>query len=153
MILWYALSSGTVKRITVDLVKAATILPMQTLIFASTAGRQVLDITEEISAALPSSGSGFATIFTPHTGAAITTANLDPGTDLDLLDFLKGITPHSRWRHPHNPEHAPDHLLASIIGPSMCVPYENGRLLIGTWQYLVLLELAGPRERKVIIGT
>ncbi len=126
---------------------------MQKLSFTTTDKKQVLDISNEIEARLPKNDSGVMTAFIPHTGAALTTANLDPGTDLDLLDFLDAITPQIQWRHPHNPPHAPDHLLASLIGASVCVPYENGRLLTGTWQYIVLIELDGPRERTVLIGT
>jgi secondary thiamine-phosphate synthase enzyme len=84
-----------------------------------------------------------------HTTAALTTADLDPGTDLDLLDFLDAITPEIRWRHPHNPAHAPAHLLSSIIGPSVTLPVQDGRLLLGAWQRLVLIELDGPRHRTV----
>lgn len=125
---------------------------MQKLSFSTSDQKQVLDISKEVETQLPEGGDGVATVFTPHTGVAITTANLDPGTDLDLLDFLQDITPQKEWRHPHNPAHAPDHLLASIIGPSVTVPYENGILLTGDWQYIVLIELDGPRKRTVFIS-
>lgn len=113
--------------------------------------RQVIDITEEVKKHL-AEGSGVVTVFVAHTTAAVTTADLDPGTDLDLLDGLGGILPDIEWRHPHNPKHAPDHLLASIVGPSVTVPYAAGKLLLGTWQRIILLEFDGPRERKVIMS-
>jgi len=91
-------------------------------------------------------------VFVQHTTAAITTADLDPGTDKDFLDFLAAITPDKHWRHPHDPAHAPDHLLASIIGPSISVPYKDGRLLLGTWQRIILVELDGPRDRMVLVA-
>lgn len=125
---------------------------MQKLSFSTSDQKQILNISKDVETRLPESGVGVVTVFTPHTGAAITTANLDPGTDLDLLDFLQDITPQKEWRHPHNPEHAPDHLLASVIGPSVIVPYENGRFLTGDWQHIVLIELDGPRERTVFIS-
>jgi secondary thiamine-phosphate synthase enzyme len=125
---------------------------MQTVVISTKYKRQILGITDEIEANLPAEGSGVLTVFVAHTTAAITTADLDPGTDLDFLDFLEAITPQVRWRHPHNPAHAPDHLLASIIGPSVSIPYEHGQLLLGTWQRIVLVELDGPRERSVIIN-
>jgi secondary thiamine-phosphate synthase enzyme len=84
-----------------------------------------------------------------HTTAAITAADLDPGTDEDFLDFLEGIVPKQQWRHPHNPEHAPDHLLSSVIGPGVTVPVKSGKLQLGTWQRIILVELDGPRERHV----
>jgi secondary thiamine-phosphate synthase enzyme len=111
--------------------------------------RQVVDITDQFEAELPKSGSGLAVATVLHTTAALTTADLEPGTDLDLLDFLESITPQRQWRHPHNPAHAPAHLLSSIIGPSVALPFRDGRLVLGTWQRVVLVELDGPRERTV----
>jgi secondary thiamine-phosphate synthase enzyme len=86
-----------------------------------------------------------------HTTAALTTADLDPGTDLDFLAFLAAITPALKWRHAHDPEHAPDHLLASLIGCSIMIPVEKGTLQLGRWQRPVLVELDGPRERLIEI--
>jgi secondary thiamine-phosphate synthase enzyme len=112
--------------------------------------RQVLDITELVEKQL-SGENGLVNVFIKHTTATITTADLDPGTDEDLLDFLEGITPKKQWRHPHNPAHAPDHLLSSIIGPNVIVPVKNGELQLGTWQRIILIELDGPREREIEI--
>lgn len=124
---------------------------MQKVSIATHDKRQVIDITEQVREHIPQ-GSGVVTVFVAHTTAAITTADLDPGTDLDLLDGLNGILPDIEWRHPHNPKHAPDHLLASIVGPSVSVPYENGKLLLGTWQHVILIEFDGPRDRDVILS-
>lgn len=110
--------------------------------------RQVIDITELIQKDIPA-GASLVNVFVKHTTAAITTADLDPGTDEDLLDALQNMIPEQKWRHPHNPEHAPDHLISSIIGPSVLVPINNDRLSLGTWQRVVLIELDGPREREV----
>lgn len=118
---------------------------------STTKKREVVDITDDVTAAVPQTGSGVVTVFVQHTTAAITTADLDPGTDLDLLDFLEKLTPNMQWRHPHDPAHAPDHLLASVIGPSVTVPYQDGKLLLGTWQRIILVELDGPRSRTVCV--
>jgi secondary thiamine-phosphate synthase enzyme len=111
--------------------------------------RQVIDITDQAQTMIPKGVDGVAVVTVLHTTAAVTTADLDPGTDLDLLDFLEAITPAVRWRHPHNPSHAPDHLLASIIGPSVMVPVRDGNLVLGTWQSIILVELDGPRDRQL----
>src|SRR5438132_10619227 len=108
--------------------------------------RQVIDITDQVAAHLPD-GSGLVSVFIKHTTAAITTADLDPGTDEDLLDMLKALTPDLPWRHPHDPQHAPDHLLSSIIGPGVVAPFHDGGLQLGTWQRIILVELDGPRTR------
>lgn len=110
--------------------------------------RQVIDITDEVESRLPNQ-EGLAHVFVKHTTAAITTADLDPGTDEDLLDALAGMLPKIQWRHPHNPDHAPDHLLSSIIGPDVLVPYRAGKLQLGTWQRIILVELDGPRKRDI----
>lgn len=110
--------------------------------------RQVIDITDEVAGSLPKD-SGLAYLFVKHTTVGLTTADLDPGTDQDFLDFLKAITPDIKWRHPHDPAHAPDHLLASLIGPSLTVPFENGQLQLGTWQRVILVELNGPQTRQI----
>ncbi len=96
--------------------------------------------------------SGVCVIFIQHTTACITTADLDPGTDLDLLDALRGLFPDIQYRYPHDPAHTPDHILSSIIGPSLTIPFENKKLMLGTWQRIVLIELDGPRERNLSIS-
>jgi secondary thiamine-phosphate synthase enzyme len=112
--------------------------------------REVIDITNQIQRQL-SDQTGIVNIFIKHTTAAITTADLDPGTDQDFLDFLDSLVPDIKWRHPHDPAHAPDHLLSSIIGPEVSVPIENGKLQLGTWQRVILVEFDGPREREIAL--
>lgn len=118
-----------------------------TLTIQTTEKRQIVDITDRVSASLR--GDGVLTIFVKHTTAAITTADLDPGTDLDILDALKAMTPEGHWRHPHDPNHFPDHLWASIIGPNINVPFKDGKLQLGSWQRIILIEFDGPRSREV----
>ena len=125
---------------------------MDTIRISTTGRHQVIDITNDVAQLLPG-GMGVTTVFVQHTTVAITTADMDPGTDLDLLDFLGGLVPDRHWRHPHDPAHAPSHLLASMIGPSVSVPYVYGQLLLGTWQHIIMIEFDGPRERSVIVST
>src|SRR3989344_5206879 len=113
--------------------------------------RQVEDITDAVAATLRQDVDGVVHVTVLHTTAAITTADLDPGTDADFLDFLEAITPNRDWRHPHNPAHAPDHLLASLIGSTVSVPVEDGKLILGTWQRIILVEMDGPRERNIAV--
>jgi secondary thiamine-phosphate synthase enzyme len=107
--------------------------------------RQIIDITDQITQHA-SNQTGVLNVFIKHTTAAITTAGLDPGTDKDFLDFLQSLVPDHKWRHPHDPAHAPDHLLSSLIGPSVTVPLENGELQLGTWQRVILVELDGYKN-------
>lgn len=110
--------------------------------------QEIIDITDEIQNKLQAK-RGAVIISALHTTCAVTCAELDPGTDEDFLDFLRGITPNIKWRHPHNPKHAPAHLLSSIIGPSVSIPVNDGQLMLGSWQRVVLVELDGPRTRNL----
>ena len=112
--------------------------------------RQVIDITDQVEDKLTGE-SGLVNVAVRHTTASVTTANLDPGTDIDLLGFLEGIIPNQQWIHPHNPAHAADHLLSSVIGPSVTLPVSKGQIVLGVWQRLILVELDGPNERDVNI--
>lgn len=115
---------------------------------------QIIDITERVQEALSQTKKreGICVVFAAHTTCCITTADLDPGTDQDLLDALRKILPEKmKYRHPHDPSHAPDHILSSIIGPSVTIPFTNGDLQLGTWQRIILVELDGPRERNISI--
>jgi len=109
---------------------------------------QVLDITDEVKAQLEAA-EGICTVFAAHTTCAITTADLDPGTDQDYIEAFRKLLPAIRYRHPHDPAHTPDHILAALIGPSVSVPVQNGRLVLGIWQRIILVELDGPRDRDL----
>ena len=116
--------------------------------------KQILDITGEINRILTHKAwkNGIVVLFLTHTTAALTTADLDPGTDLDMLDAFEKIIPKLNYRHPHNPAHVPSHILSSLIGASLTIPVEDGKLKLGTWQRIILVELDGPREREISVS-
>jgi secondary thiamine-phosphate synthase enzyme len=116
--------------------------------------REVLDVTGVIEGQLGKNGSasGVCHLLVLHTTAALTTADLDPGTDLDMLDAFEAMIPKLRYRHPHNPAHVPDHILSALIGTSLSLPFDKKKLLLGTWQRVVLVELDGPRERELALS-
>ena len=119
----------------------------------TTKRKEIIDITEEVQSyfTVTNIEDGLVNVFILHTTAAVTTADLDPGTDEDMLDAFETIVPKLNYRHPHNPAHAGDHIMSSLIGPSVMVPVEDGELQLGTWQRIVLVELDGPRERNIIL--
>lgn len=127
---------------------------MQRLSIKTHKKREVLDITEFIEKQLGSNGSasGICHLLIQHTTAALTTADLDPGTDLDMLDAFEAMIPKLRYRHPHNPAHVPDHIWSALIGTSVSLPFERKKLILGTWQRVVLIELDGPREREIVLS-
>jgi secondary thiamine-phosphate synthase enzyme len=112
--------------------------------------RQVVDITDKVQE-LVGKDAKAVMVYVAHTTCAVTTADLDPGTDLDLLDAVWEMIPKLKYRHPHDPSHVPAHLASSIIGPSVTVPVDKGRLVLGTWQRIILIELDGPRQRQLYV--
>jgi len=113
--------------------------------------KEVLDVTEKVGSHLKIS-EGMIFIFIMHTTASLTTADLDPGTDLDFLDAIEAIAPKLKYRHPHDPSHTNDHIMSSIIGSSVSIPVSKGKLVLGTWQRIILVELNGPMERNIVIN-
>src|SRR5438445_404784 len=113
--------------------------------------REIVDITDRVEQRLDGQGGGICYLNVLHTTVALTTADLDPGTDLDMLDAFEAMMPKLHYRHPHNPAHVPDHILSAMIGTSVALPFENGKMLLGTWQRIVLIELDGPREREIVL--
>jgi secondary thiamine-phosphate synthase enzyme len=117
--------------------------------------REILDITDDIEALLHDQyggQSGVCHLVVLHTTAALTTADLDPGTDEDMLDAFDRIIPKLKYRHPHDPGHVPDHILSALMGTTLGLFSERGSLVLGTWQRVVLVELDGPRQREIAIG-
>src|SRR5437763_4086734 len=127
---------------------------MKTITITTKKKDEVVDITETVETHLQelNAENGVCFLFVAHTTCALTTADLDPGTDRDFLDALRQLLPQISYRHPHDPSHTPDHILSSILGPSLAIPYSNRQLLLGTWQRIVLVELDGPRQRTVHIA-
>lgn len=127
---------------------------MRDITISTTKGKQIVDITEKVNQIVAEANvkQGLCSIFVAHTTCAITTADLDPGTDLDYLDAIEKIFPKGNYRHPHDPSHVGDHIMSSIIGSSVAVPVIKGQLKLGSWQQVVLVELSGPRERKVYVS-
>src|SRR3989344_8932262 len=127
---------------------------MEKIIIKTKRAREIVDITESINSLLrkSSAGDGLCHLFLTHTTAALTCADLDPGTDLDMLDAYGEMIPKLAFRHPHDPAHVADHIMASLIGASLVLPYKKGELVLGTWQRVVLVEFAGPREREIILS-
>jgi secondary thiamine-phosphate synthase enzyme len=128
---------------------------MKTITISTKRKDQVVDITDTVEAQLQGmqNEDGVCVVFVAHTTCALTTADLDPGTDLDFLDALRRLLPKMSYRHPHDPSHTPDHILSSILGASLAIPFRNKRLLLGTWQRVVLVELDGPRQRTVHVSS
>ena len=116
---------------------------------------QLLDITTQVQAALDSAdGAAAALVFVPHTTAGVTiNEHADPAVARDFEAALERMVRDDwGWQHiEEGEENAPSHVRASLMGPQVLVPLDDGRLALGTWQGIFFCELDGPRERSVYV--
>jgi secondary thiamine-phosphate synthase enzyme len=128
---------------------------MQTTIRVRTRKKaEVVDLTEQVADAVSRSGvdEGMCTVFVRHANAAIViNENADPGFRLDLVAALDKLFPEGVWEHDKVDDNGAAHLKAAVLGPSEAVPIRDGRLLLGTWQGIALVECDGPRDREVVV--
>ena len=116
-----------------------------------------LDITDNVARSLAKSGlrAGYVLVFVAGSTAGITTFEYEPGLVADLKEFLQRMAP--TGKHYHHDDTWGDangfsHVRASFIGPSLTVPFERSKLLLGTWQQIVLAEFDNrPRHREIIV--
>jgi len=118
---------------------------------STTARKQVVDLTEQVEAVIRKAKmqEGLCALFITHTTAALTTGEIGEGTEQDFLQVVEQMIPRIHFRHTHDPSHAWSHMASSILGPSLTIPVSVGKLVLGTWQSVMLVELDGPRERTV----
>ena len=119
----------------------------------------IIDITAKVKAVIDRKRvqSGVATLWVAGSTAALTTIEYEPGLIQDLKDLLEKLIP-SNQRYHHDARWGDDngfsHLRAALFGPSLALPIEEGRLLLGTWQQVVLLDFDNrPRTREIIVQT
>ncbi len=113
--------------------------------------KQVVDLNDRIAALIRKAKmqDGLCSVFVTHTTAAVTTGEIGEGTEQDFLEVVEEMIPRIEFRHAHDPSHAWSHMASSILGPSLTIPVSGGKLVLGTWQSVMLIELDGPRERDV----
>jgi len=124
---------------------------MEVLRISTGSLKEVVDLTDRIESMirLAKMQEGLCSLFVTHTTAALTTGEIGEGTEADLLQVVEQMIPPIRFRHAHDPSHAWSHMASSILGPSLTIPVSSGKLVLGTWQSVMLVELDGPRERTI----
>ena len=116
-----------------------------------TSGRHVLDLTDRVAAfAGEAGGDGLLQVFVPHATAGLAVMETGAGSEEDLEEVLGRLLPRDdRWVHRHGSRgHGADHLLPVFAGPSLTVPVRGGRLLLGTWQRICLVDLNDDNPRR-----
>jgi len=112
------------------------------------------DLTDACRTFLDEVGAmdGLLTVFVPHATAGLVVVELGAGSDADLLAALERLLPHDdRWRHRHgSPGHGADHVLPLLASPSLSVPVIDGRMTLGTWQSIALLDPNADNRRRTV---
>ena len=113
--------------------------------------RQMVDITHQVAAAIDGAGDGICHVYVPHTTAAVViNEHADPDVAHDLIAAYEAMVPDVHFAHAEGNSDA--HLMTTLLGSSVTVPVEDGRLRLGTWQGIFFVELDGPRTRKVWVS-
>jgi secondary thiamine-phosphate synthase enzyme len=115
---------------------------------------EMLDITGRVADVVRQSqaAEGVCSVYVTHATAAIViNENYDPNVCEDVLDALGKLIPEGVWRHDRVDNNAAAHIKSAILGPGETIPVCEGKLLLGTWQAIMLVELDGPRDRRVVV--
>jgi len=118
-------------------------------------GKECIDLTDRVRAVVKRAGveAGLCHVMVLHSTAAVVVNEFDdPNIGKDVLSALDRAVPdHAGWLHDRIDDNAHAHIKATLLGPSELVPVKDGDLLLGTWQRILLVELDGPRSRKVSV--
>ena len=132
-------------------------MAFETLTFELTTGAResALDLTDRCDAFLRDVApgrDGLLNVFVPHATAGIAVIETGAGSDDDLLSALRELLPaDDRWRHRHgSPGHGRDHVLPGLVAPHATLPVIGGRLALGTWQSVVLVDTNRDNPRRTV---
>jgi secondary thiamine-phosphate synthase enzyme len=115
---------------------------------------ELVEFTDEVQKGLSESGQqeGLVVLYVQHTTAGLTiNENADPDVPRDMLHALRTLIPQHGMGFRHGEENSDAHIKASLVGPTVTIPFTNGKLLLGRWQGIFLCEFDGGRERKVVM--
>jgi len=110
----------------------------------------LFDLTEACSGFVAGRGDGLLHVFVPHATCGLVVMELGSGSDIDLAEALERLLPRDdRWAHRHGSRgHGADHLVPAFVAPSLSVPVIDGRIALGTWQSIALLDTNVDNERR-----
>jgi secondary thiamine-phosphate synthase enzyme len=112
----------------------------------------VVDLTSEASSFVEDLGDGLLHVFVPHATAGVAIIETGAGSDDDLLRALDDVLPtDDRWRHRHgSPGHGRDHVMPAFVAPYATLPVLDGRLALGTWQSICLVDPNGDNPSRQV---
>jgi len=115
---------------------------------------ELVEFTDQVQQQLTAAkqGEGVVVLFVQHTTAGLTVnENADPDVPRDMLHLLRTLIPQHGMGFRHGEENSDAHIKATLVGSSVTIPFNEGKLLLGRWQGIFLCEFDGGRERKVIM--
>ena len=117
-----------------------------------TQSRQVIDITAAAVEFVAGGGSGLLNVFAPHATAGVALMETGSGSEADLVRALTRLLPRDEgYTHHHGSTgHGADHLLPVLVSPSLNIPVRKGRVLLGTWQRIVLVDLNRDNSQRTV---
>ena len=127
---------------------------MALLTVRSPESESMVDITSQVELHIAESrvANGICVLFTQHTTCGLTiNENADPDVQSDMLGFLNRLIPQYDEHFKHFEHNSDAHIKTSLVGSSVTIPFEKGKLLLGRWQGIYLCEFDGPRVRTVIL--
>ena len=117
----------------------------------------LIDITDEVSRLIESSGikNGVVVLFVPGSTASLSTIEYEPNLIEDFKNIMERLVPSDipyKHKETWGDDNGKSHVRASLVGPSLTVPFKNRKLLLGTWQQIVLMDFDVPaRNREIIV--
>ena len=114
---------------------------------------QLIDITHSLNQEIADAGTkaGVCLVYAPHTTTAVIINENETGLREDILKLLNDIIPQATYAHDRIDNNARAHLQAVMLGNNACIPIDDGRLDLGTWQSVFFAELDGPRSRRITV--
>ncbi len=118
----------------------------------TTEREQMLDVTAQVQAEVRAAGfeDGVLTVFVPHTTAGVTiNEDADPSVVRDIMETLARLVPRDAPHYKHMEGNSDAHIKSSLVGHSVQVLVQDGKLMLGTWQGIYFCEFDGPRRRQI----
>src|SRR3989338_5407735 len=113
---------------------------METFTVRTSNPREIVDITDEVSRRVSKVREGICLVYVPHATAGLIINEYEPNIAEDYVGFFEKLVPKASWKHNIIDDNAEAHLKSGLVGPSATVPVSDGRLVLGTWQRLLLCE-------------
>ena len=118
-----------------------------------TSGRRTVEITDKARGFADGKGDGLLSVFVPHATAGVALIETGSGTEADLEEVLARLLPRDdRYAHRHGSTgHGGDHVLPAFVSPSLVIPVQAGRLVLGTWQRVVVVDPNRENDRREVV--